>query len=69
MPPAVDRLKNLPPLPPPQPLPRVTPEEQSLMDARLVAHMDEMLAHLGEPLPEGEPDWDPETLFAPDRVR
>ncbi len=39
------------------------------MDARLVAHMDEMLAHLGEPLPEGEPDWDPETLFAPDRVR
>jgi hypothetical protein len=63
--PPVERLRNLPPLPPPMDLPPLTDE----MRARAIAHMDEMLAHLNDPLPEGEPDWDVETLFPPNRVR
>jgi hypothetical protein len=31
--------------------------------------MDQLLAHLHDPPPEGEPDWEVETLFKPGRVR
>ena len=37
--------------------------------ARATAHMDRLLAHLDDPPPEGEPDWDVETLFKPGRGR
>lgn len=39
------------------------------MRERAIAHMDEMLAHIDDPLPEGEVDWDPEELFPPNRAR
>ncbi len=66
--PPVERLKNLPP-PARYDLPPLTPAEEEERRRRAIAHMDEMLAHLNDPLPEGEPDWDVETLFPPNRVR
>lgn len=45
------------------------PSTTDEMRARLVAHLDEMLAHIHDPLPEGEPDWDTRELFPPDRAR
>lgn len=54
----------------PLPVPYIHPPPMTdEMRARGIARIDEMLAHLDEPLPEGEPDWDVDELFPPDRVR
>ena len=39
------------------------------MRARALAHVEELLAHLDDPPPAGEPDWDVATLFPPGRER
>ena len=46
-------------------LPAMTDE----MRARAVAYIDEVLAHFNDPPEPGEPDWDVDALFPPDRTR
>ena len=64
----VERLPNLPPPARYEP-PTFSPAEEALRRRRAIAHVDEMLARIDDPLPEGEEEWDPATLFPPGRVR
>ncbi|MFO0608715.1 MAG: hypothetical protein U0324_36450 [Polyangiales bacterium] len=66
--PPVERLSNLPP-PARYDLPQRSPTDEEERRRRAIAHMDEMLAHLNDPRPEGEADWDVDDLFPVDRAR
>ncbi len=59
--------KGDPLLPSPPANVREAPLLTDAQRSRGVAHMDDLLAHINDP-PE-EPDWDPQTLFPPGRVR
>jgi hypothetical protein len=56
---------DMPPPPAPRDFAPMTDEQR----ARAAAHMDRLLAHLHDPPPEDEPDWDVETLFKLGRSR